>query len=368
MYLQCQSYPLDTLNKFCYNKKLQTKMKAYLLFIIAFFFIDSAWAQKASTFHPQAITDENIFASQDYYHWGGSIIKDPHGQYHLFYSRWKKTYTFYGWLTHSEIAHATSTHPAGPWEYQETVLKGRGVGSWDAITAHNPKIKYFEGKYYLYYISTNLDSMDYSDEDLIKAGMEAGHSSTLRKELRYNQRTGVALAPSLKGPWHRKETPLLEPDGPITNITVNPAITQGHDHRYYLVVKGDKPNETNFVRNQAIATSNNPDRDFKIEPDPVIGDLDTEDMSIWFSHLDSTYYGVYHAHTYIGLIKSKDGIQWKRGSDKIMEKKIQKANGDVLVPDRMERPFVFIENDEPKVLMLAVKKGAEAFSVFIPLK
>ncbi len=67
----------------------------------------------------------------------------------MFYSRWKKEYGFLGWLTHSEVAHAVPKNPAGPWEYKETVLKGRGKGYRDAITAHNPKIKYFEGKYYL---------------------------------------------------------------------------------------------------------------------------------------------------------------------------------------------------------------------------
>ena len=103
-----------------------------------------------------AVGDDNIFKTEGYFNWGSSIIKEEDGTYHLFYSRWKKEYTFKGWLTHSEIAHATSQNPAGPWSYHETVLKGRGSGHWDAITAHNPKIKYFEGKYYLYYISTNL--------------------------------------------------------------------------------------------------------------------------------------------------------------------------------------------------------------------
>ncbi|MBT7093458.1 MAG: hypothetical protein HN936_09440, partial [Bacteroidetes bacterium] len=61
--------------------------------------------------------------------------------------------------------------------------------------------------------------------------------------LRPNQRTGVAVSSSLSGPWTRMEQPLIEPSGPITTLTVNPAITQGKDGKYYLVVKGDKPNE-----------------------------------------------------------------------------------------------------------------------------
>ena len=115
----------------------------------------------------QAVSADNIFKTEGYYNWCTSIVKSKDGKYHLFYSRWKKEYSFYGWLTHSEIAHAVSDSPAGPWKYKETVLKGRGKGYWDAITVHNPKIKSFEGKYYLYYCSTNLGDMDYTEEDLI---------------------------------------------------------------------------------------------------------------------------------------------------------------------------------------------------------
>ena len=99
------------------------------------------------------ITGDNIFKTEGYYNWGASIVKGKDGKYHMFYARWKKEYKFTGWLTHSEIAHAVSKTPYGPWKIKGTVIKGRGMGHWDAITAHNPKIKYFDGKYYLYYIS-----------------------------------------------------------------------------------------------------------------------------------------------------------------------------------------------------------------------
>jgi hypothetical protein len=94
----------------------------------------------------ETVDQANIFKSPDYYNWGPSILKDTDGSYHLFYSRWKKSYGFTGWLTHSEIAHAVAPSPAGPWTYRATVLQGAGKGRWDAVTAHNPKIKYFEGK------------------------------------------------------------------------------------------------------------------------------------------------------------------------------------------------------------------------------
>ncbi len=316
----------------------------------------------------QAISPENILKTEGYYNWGSSILKGKDGKYHLFYSRWKKEYSFYGWLTHSEIAHAISKSPAGPWKYRETILKSHGRGHWDAITAHNPKIKYFDGKYYLYYVSTNLGGKDYTEQDLIETA-HTGYSHPNWKILRPNQRTGVAVATSINGPWERMDKPLIEPSGPITTLSVNPAITKGKDSKYYLIVKGDKPNEKRFIRNQAMAISNSPTGPFVIQPKPVIDYLDTEDMSLWYDHKRDYYYGVFHAHTFIGMVSSAEGINWEKATEYVlMPKFIPMQSGDTIKTDRLERPFVYTENDEPKVLSLAVKKGNESYCVFIPVK
>lgn len=316
----------------------------------------------------QAVTDDNIFKTDGYYNWGGSILKGPDGRYHLFYSRWEKQHSFFGWLTRSEIAHAVADDPAGPWQYQETALRGGGPGHWDAITAHNPKIKYFEGKYYLYYISTNLGDQDYK-EDYLSEISSVGYDHPGWKVLRTNQRTGVAVANSLDGPWKRMDQPLIQPSGPITTLTVNPAIDHGADGRYYLIVKGDKPNEPRFIRNQAIAVSDSPTGPFEMQEQPVIDYLDTEDVSMWYDAGRDQFYGVFHAHTFIGMINSPDGIHWKKATEYVLTpKQILLAGGDTLQPDRMERPFVYTENNEPQVLSLAVKKGDESYLVFLPVK
>jgi alpha-L-fucosidase len=315
----------------------------------------------------QPVSGENIFQAEGYYHWCTSIVKGKDRQYHLFYSRWRKEYGFYGWLTHSEIAHAVSDAPAGPWTYKETVLKGRGKGYWDAITAHNPKIKNFDGKYYLYYCSTNLGDNDYTEEELIETA-NTGYGHPNWKILRPNQRTGVAVSNSLSGPWERMDEPLIEPSGPITTLTVNPAIDRGRDGNYYLIVKGDKPNETRFIRNQAIAVSGSPTGPFEMQSTPVIDYLDTEDMSLWYDAAREHFYGVFHAHTFIGMVSSRDGIHWKKATEYVLTpKKIEMQNGSVLVPERLERPFIYIEEGEPSVLSLAVKEGDESCCIFIPI-
>jgi len=286
----------------------------------------------------------------------------------MFYSRWKREYGFYAWLTHSEVAHAVADGPSGPWKYKETVLQGRGGHGWDAITAHNPKIKYFNGKHYLYYIGTHLSGTSYTNEELVETA-KAGYSHPNWKILRPNQRTGVAVASSLDGPWERAGEPIIEPTGPITTLTVNPAIDKGGDGKYYLIVKGDKPNDTNFVRNQAMAISDTPTGPFEMQPKPVIDNMDTEDMSMWYDSERNRFYGIYHAHTFIGLITSENGIDWVPANEnKVMSKAIPLDDGSVLKPDRMERPFIYTEKGKPKVLCLAVKKGNDSYIVTAPLK
>jgi alpha-L-fucosidase len=316
----------------------------------------------------QPLSEENIFKTEGYFNWCSSIIKGDDGKYHLFYSRWPKKYTFLSWLTHSEVAHAVSESPAGPWKYKETVLQSRGKGHWDAITVHNPKIKKFDDKYYLYYVSTNMGDKDYTEEELIETARTGYNHPNWKEYLRPNQRTGVAVAESINGPWKRMDNPLIEPSGPITTLTVNPAVTQGKDGKFYLIVKGDKPNETRFIRNQAIAVSTSPTGPFEMQPKPVIDYLDTEDMSVWYDHSRKQFYGVFHAHTFIGMVTSADGINWKKATEyALMPKRLPLEEGGEIKPDRMERPFVYTENDEPQVMSLAVKKGDESYIVFVQI-
>lgn len=314
------------------------------------------------------VSSDNIFKTEGYFNWGGSIIKGGDGLYHLFYSRWKSEYNFTGWLVYSEIAHALSKYPSGPWTYHSTALKGRGKGHWDAITAHNPKIKFFEGKYYLYYISTNMGDLDYTEDEMLETSL-TGYSHPNWKILRPNQRTGVAVSSSINGPWERFPKPLIEPSGPITTLTVNPAIARGGDSRYYLVVKGDKPNEERFIRNQAIAISRHPDGPFEMQENPVIDYMDTEDMSIWYDSSRKRFYGIFHStEGFIGLVQSMDGINWEKAQgNNVIPKKISMCDGKTLVPDRLERPFIYQENNVLRVLCLAAKEENTSYTIFVPL-
>ncbi|RYD39998.1 MAG: hypothetical protein EOP83_35920, partial [Verrucomicrobiaceae bacterium] len=200
------------------------------------------------------VSQQQIYRDEGFYTWCNSIIRDKDGTYHLFYVRWPKEHGFYGWLTHSEIARAVSENPAGPYTFRNVVLPSRGEHPWNRITAHNVKITELAGKYYLYFISTSDGGRNATEADLA-ATARTGYSAPLWQPLRNNQRTGVATADSLDGPWKVHEKPVVEPRGPISNVTVNPAVWQTAENRFHMIVKGDSP--ASRVA-QALAIADNP--------------------------------------------------------------------------------------------------------------
>ena len=301
----------------------------------------------------QPPTEDGLFRVDGYYCWGPNLIKGDDGKYYMAYSRWPKDTEVAGWLTDSEIALAVADKPEGPYEHCQTLLRGRGPGHWDELMAHNPKLKRFNGEYYLYYISS-------------RQGPTRGH-------IRDSQRTGVAVADALRGPYQRFDSPLVEPTEPIYNLAVNPGVTQMADGRYLLIVKGDiapkEPAQPFPQRVQALGISESPTGPFSLLPEPAIADIDTEDASIWYDTKRRTYYAVFHAHTYIGLISSDDGTTWRRAKHyEITDRAIRCADGSVLRPRRLERPSVFVEDEEPRMLCLGGAIDDDWFCILVPLR
>jgi predicted GH43/DUF377 family glycosyl hydrolase len=321
------------------------------------------------------INEENILSNPIYHNWGSSIIKGKDGKYHLFYAQMSKEIGFRSWLTDGIISHAVADSPAGPYVHKEIVLEGRGPGYWDAYTAHNPRIKYFEGKYYLYYMSTNTGDRLLSDKEFDQA-RNGVITNEFRALVRMNQRIGVAVSKSINGPWKRLDQPIVEPSGPIAQITCNPALAKRPEGGYIMIVRGDKPNKEykwpdhhELIRSQAIALSDSPLGPWEIQPKLAVGDLNSEDPAIWYDSKRKRYYGVYHAFGYMGMITSTDGINWEKAKHyKVLDKSLKKADGTEIKANRLERPFIYVEDGIAKVLTVAVfEKNKNSYSLFIPL-
>ena len=80
------------------------------------------------------------FSVPDYYVWCGSMVRDDKGKCHLFYSRWPKRLGFDAWVSHSEIAHAVSDNPLGPYRPVDVALPPRGKEFWDGLCTHDPTV------------------------------------------------------------------------------------------------------------------------------------------------------------------------------------------------------------------------------------
>jgi len=127
-------------------------------------------------------------ADTNYNLWCGSAVKGDDGKYHLFYSRWSRALGHKAWVTHSEVAHAVSDSPFGPWTHRDLALPPRGTNFWDGSCTHNPTVLRNGGKFSLYYMGNYGDGV-------VREPLNGEH--------RNPQRIGVAVAGSPNGPWQR---------------------------------------------------------------------------------------------------------------------------------------------------------------------
>lgn len=308
-----------------------------------------------------------------YFVWGGSVVKGGDGLYHLFYARWPKESGFQGWASHSEIAHAVAPSVSGPWTRKGAALPKRGAEFWDGMCTHNPCIRKFGGRYYLYYMGNTGDGK-------IVQGLNMKH--------RNNQRIGVAVADSPDGPWKRSDRPLVDvsPDkgAPDSLMTSNPAVTQRPDGTYLMVYKavgrkGKLPFGGPVVH--LAATSSSPTGPFAKNLTPIFTDgksmFPAEDPCLFT--LDGKVYAIVkdmggHFTGYKGrslVLFEEDGKGgWKlAGSPLVSGTTLRLASGGNKVLQHLERPQLYIEDGRPVALLCAAGEAGleETYNVQIPL-
>ncbi len=293
--------------------------------------------------------------------WGASMVKDENNLYHIFYSRWPKKLGW-SWVVDSEIAHATSTSPYGPWEFQDIALPRRGKEYWDGWCTHNPTIQKIDGKYYLYYMGNTGDG-----EVLCKPD----EREKLNWQHRNNQRIGVAVADSPNGPWTRFDKPLIdvspEDDAYDCLMTSNPSVCQMADGKMLFVYKGVSkrfplPSGGPVVHMAAIGETpigpitKSPELVFHFEGER----FPAEDPYIWYE--DNKYRAIVKRIKDTGkqrlfslvYFESEDGLDWYVPKyHHVSDLEITWENGKYQKLDHLERPQVFIEDGKPKLLLCA---------------
>jgi hypothetical protein len=319
------------------------------------------------------------YRDENYWIWCGSVIKGEDDKYHMFASRWTKNVPFSpNWVTNSRIVRSVSDTPEGPYRYVEDVLPPRNVKYFDGRMTHNPTILHIDGQYVLFYAGTTY-------EEPIP---ESGVSRELYLKARGNQRIGMATAPSIEGPWTRRDEPVLDvrPDKWDALLTTNPAVTVMPDGRILLLYKSAKGQSSRLLYGAAIADKiEGPYRRLSNEPmfnaanDPKVN---VEDLYVWqedgvlqavFKDMNGHLSGEKHAGVHAW---STDGINWQLAKPaKAYSRDLRWNDGTVSHQGSLERPQLLIQDGKPTHLFMATTDGAlpywkaeHTFNIAIPLQ
>jgi len=316
------------------------------------------------------------FQMDKYWVWGGSPIKGDDGKYHLFASRWPKKYPFFeGYVFYSEIVHALSNNPEGPYEFSDIAIKTRGEEYWDGRMAHNPSIIKYGDTYYLYYIGSTYEGISPSADSLER------QKRIYRQPAYKNIRIGVARSNSLNGPWERSDKPILSPqqDGWDSVVVTNPAPCLTQKGEVYLVYR-------TYIRGVGhrlgITRAIHPDSAYKRIVNGPIAAEQVEDPFIWQENnifyiiakdMTGDITGEKHASVFLS---SKDLMEWQlMNPPKAYSRTVVWGNGDTTVQGSLERPQLLFEEGKPTHLFCATadgpggfRKASKTWNMVIPLK
>lgn len=308
---------------------------------------------------------------EDQWIWGSSVIKGEDGKYHMFADMWSKELGFGHWVTSTEIVHAISDTPEGPYTYSDIAIGPRDSRYFDGMCAMNPRIIHFKDKYYMFYVGTTYDfPRPQPNTPLVNDWFERAWM---------NKRIGVASSKSLYGPWERMDRPVIEPrpghwDGSITS---NPSPVVNPKTGKILLIyksseKGPEPPlllgaaEADQPQGEYHRLSENPIFQFTTENNQ---ESDVEDPFVWwenghyelimkdrFGHICGEIGGGVHA-------TSEDGIHWNLSSPvKAYSRTIHWNDGTTSTPANFERPFILLEDNKPAYLFAAVGIGPKQWS------
>ena len=313
------------------------------------------------------------FKMDGYWVWCGSVIKGDDGKYHMFASRWPKPPGFGPyWLTNSEIVHAISDKPAGPYKFNDVSLPARGSEYWDGQMTHNPAIRKYKDTYLLYYTGTTYKAERPSATNRIS------ETHPTKLEAHQGERIGLATSKSPFGPWKRLDKPILDvqPNSWDKYLTSNAAPLVMNDGRVLLYYKGVTRLTVHAI---GLAIADRFDGEYKrVSNEPLNMGIGAEDPFIWMEKGKYKALMLDHERKYspdkeIFYATSNDGLKWKVPEPGIaVSRNILWADGKTTKVGKTERPHVLIENGRPTHVFFAVSASVNgegaSWNQSIPLK
>lgn len=311
------------------------------------------------------------FESEGYWVWGSSVVKGEDGKYHMFVSRFPKSLPFHpGWMVASEIVHAVSDVPQGPYKFSDVALPARGSQYWDGRSTHNPRILKQNGKYYLIYMGSTHPFADptYKQLTLDSPWCIVGRS---------NKRIGMAVADSPYGPWKRLDEPILKTkvNTFYSFLTSNPSPIIQEDGSVMMIFKGRsyKGNDGNSEMSLGMAYAPSIEGPYQVlnNDQPIFqvdGQGEAEDPYLWKDK--DGYHAIFkdHVSKFTGergggvMAHSKDGIRWTVDKNpKAYSRTVEYSDGKVEMQGQLERPFILFEDGKPAYIFFATMDGPGGF-------
>lgn len=324
------------------------------------------------------------FESEGYWAWGSSVIKGGDGKYHMYVSRFPKSLPFHpGWMVASEIVHAVSDTPQGPYAFSDIALGDRGAQYWDGKSAHNPRILHYNDKYYLIYMGSTHPFANPTAEELTL-------DSPWCIVGRANKRVGLAIADSPYGPWKRLNEPILKtkPDTFYSFLTSNPSPVVQEDGSVMMIFKGRAyEGSKHSVMSLGIAYALTVEGPYMVlnNDQPIFqvnGQGEAEDPFLWKDK--DGYHIIFKDHVakFTGekgggvMAHSIDAVNWSVDkAPKAYSRTVEWEDGSIGMQGQLERPFILFEDGTPTYIFFATMDGPGGFenathswNMVIPIK
>ncbi len=317
------------------------------------------------------VSKEPAFAMKGYWVWCSSVVKGDDQLYHMYASRWADSLLFHpGWMVVSEVVHATSKTPEGPYTFVDVALPARGAQYWDGRSTHNPRILRYKNKWVLYYMGS---THPFAEPNVREFSLTSKWCIVGRS----NKRVGVAIADSPNGPWKRFDEPILDtkPGTFYSFLTSNPSPVIEKDGSVLMIFKA-----RSYVGNDGysgmcfgLAKAPNIYSKFKVinNGKSVLGgpgQPEIEDPFFWKDK--SGYHMIFKDHVgkYTGesgdgvLANSMNAIDWTiDSSPKAYSKTVTMADGSIQKMGQLERPFILFDKEKPAYIFFATMNGPGGF-------
>ena len=340
----------------------------------------------------QIPVSESVLTNPDYFAWGGSVVKGDDGKYHMFYAIFdageNKPKFSDSWLLSSKIAYAVSDYPEKGFVFKKIILYGASADgnpdAWDAQGVHNPHIKKFDGRYYLYYIG--------SHDPGVRPEGDPGYNLNKRNRIQQVQAVAVIgvdkIEDFVSGNFERPQEPLLiartrvkkenvidpSPEGtialPDNLIVVNPTVEyRPSDNKFLLYFKGNLY-DPGWRGAHGVAIGDHPEGPFT-PMDDFVFDMRTpdgkiasaEDPYVWYHPGSELFYAVFKdfsgnftgENPGLAVMISPDGLKWEMHPQRLFApKEIPLTDGSSIKVANLERPqFLINKRGEPVAMYAA---------------